>query len=300
MDIKGLFKRLTQSSISIKIATLAVIMVWGMVLIALLAISFLLTEQPTQTQAPAPGDTVPTIRLDPGAGPPGTTVHVQGEGWVPGSMVLIYLMAPGETELPSYAIAGFNAGALGQFTTGFVVPSGPGWKDQGLAMVVAREAEGGAAAQVFFNVMRTPEQLTATSVETAEPTATPAQQIPPTPTTTPQPEPATAAAVTDLNIRSGPGIAYAVLGVLRAGQSAEITGISPTAAGGRFSSLELRTGAVGCRPTISPPRTRIMCLWFRRRLRQPRPHPHQRRPPPQLPRRWSSTTGAASTSTTGT
>jgi PKD repeat protein/uncharacterized protein YraI len=142
-------------------------------------------------------------------------------------MVLIYLMAPGETELPSYAIAGFNAGALGQFTTGFVVPSGPGWKDQGLAMVVAREAEGGAAAQVFFNVMRTPEQLTATSVETAEPTATPAQQIPPTPTTTPQPEPATAAAVTDLNIRSGPGIAYAVLGVLRAGQSAEITGISP-------------------------------------------------------------------------
>ncbi|NIN65164.1 MAG: hypothetical protein GTO63_10780, partial [Anaerolineae bacterium] len=146
MNIKGLFNRLTQSSISIKIATLAVIMVWGMVLIALLAVTFLLLEQPTHTLPPTPGGTIPTITLEPAAGPPGTTVRVQGEGWAPASMVLIYLMAPGETELPSYAVAGFNADALGGFTTGFVVPSGPGWEDQGLAMVVAREAVGGAAS----------------------------------------------------------------------------------------------------------------------------------------------------------
>jgi uncharacterized protein YgiM (DUF1202 family) len=224
MAIEGFFNRLTESSISIRIATLAVITVWSMVLIALLAGSFLLLEQPTHTLPPTPGGSIPTIRLDPPAGPPGTIVHVHGEGWVPGSMVLIYLMAPGETELPSYAVAGFNAGALGRFRTGFVVPSGPGWRNQGLAMVVAREAEGGAAAQVFFNVTRTPEQLTATSVETVEPTATPA---PPTATTTPWPEPATATAVTDLNIRNGPGLAYPVLGMLRAGQIARITGISP-------------------------------------------------------------------------
>ncbi len=226
MDIDGLFKKLTQYSITIKIATLAVIMVWGMVLIALLAVTFLLLEQPTHTLPPTPGGTIPTITLDPATGPPGTTVRVQGEGWDPGSMVLIYLMAPGDTETPSYAVAGFNADALGGFTTGFVVPSGPEWEDPGLAMVAAREATGGAAAQMLFNVERAPEQPTATLEADLEPTTTPTQEVAPTPTATPQPETATATAVTDLNIRRGPGIAYQVLGVLRAGQSVEITGIS--------------------------------------------------------------------------
>jgi PKD repeat protein len=226
MDVKGLFNRLTQSTISIKLATLSVIVVWGMVLIALLAVTFLLLEQPSHTLLPTPGGSTPTIRLDPGTGPPGTTVRVQGEGWTPGSMILIYLMAPGETELPSYAVAGFNADALGRFTTGFVVPSGLGWESQGLAMVTAREATGGAAAQVFFNVIRAPHKPTATPKAVVVPTtATPTQEIPP-PTATPQPGPATATAVTDLNIRSGHGIAYPVLGVLRAGQSAQITGVS--------------------------------------------------------------------------
>jgi hypothetical protein len=226
MNSKGLINRLTRSSVSIRIATLAVLVVWGMVLIALLAITFLLLEQPTHTLPPTPGGTIPKITLEPAAGPPGATVRVKGEGWVPGSMVFIYLKAPGETELPSYAVAGFNADAMGRFTTGFVVPSGPGWENQGLATVVAQVAEGGAAAQAFFSVVRVPEQPTATPLVSVEPTATPTEESSPTPTPTPEAKPPTATANTDLNIRGGPGVNYPILGVLRAGQSAEITGKS--------------------------------------------------------------------------
>jgi len=197
-----------------------------MVLIALLTITFLLLEQPTHTLPPTPGGTIPKITLEPAAGPPGATVRVKGEGWVPGSMVFVYLKAPGERELPSYAVAGFNADAMGRFTTGFVVPSGPGWENQGLATVVAQVAEGGAAAQAFFSVMRAPEQPTATPLVSVEPTATPTAESSPTPTPTPEAKPPTATANTNLNIRGGPGVNYPILGVLRAGQSAEITGMS--------------------------------------------------------------------------
>jgi PKD repeat protein len=226
MDIKGLYNRLAQSPLSIRIATLAVVAMWGLVLVAFIAFAILLLEQPTYTQPPTQGEATPAIALDPGAGLPGTTVRVRGEGWKPGTMVLIYLIAPSQAEPPSYAIAGLNADALGQFTTGFVVPTGTDWENQGLATVMAREIEGGAVAQAFFGVLSPPTQPAATSVVPVEPTATPTQVMPPSPTATPQPEIAMATATTDLNIRGGPGTAYPVLGVLRAGQSAEITGIS--------------------------------------------------------------------------
>jgi PKD repeat protein len=224
MDIEGLYKRLAQNPTSIRLATLAVIAVWGVALVALVALVVLLTEQPGQTMPPASDGTMPAISLNPAAGGPGSTVGVQGEGWEAGSLILIYLVAPGQTETPSYAVAGMNADALGRFTTGFVVPSGPGWEKQGLATVVARVAEGGSTAQAFFSVLATAEEPTVTS-EPPTPSVTPTE-LPPTPTAIPQPETATATALTDLNVRGGPGVNYLVLGVLQAGQSADITGIS--------------------------------------------------------------------------
>jgi PKD repeat protein/uncharacterized protein YraI len=235
MDQKGLFNRLAQSSLSIKIATLAVAVVWGLVLVTLIAFTILLLEKPTQTLPPPPGETTPTIALEPATGQPGTTVGVRGEGWNPGDMVLVFLMAPGETEPPSYAVAGLNADALGRFATGFVVPAGPEWENQGLATILAQAAEGGAAAQTYFSVLSVQAQPTSTPLTPTEATGTPTEEISATSTATPLPEipmaaPApetpTATAITDLNVRSGPGIVYTVLGVLRTGQSAEITGIS--------------------------------------------------------------------------
>ncbi len=225
-SIKGLYNRLAKSQTTIQVATVAVVLVWGLVLVALLAGWGLLMESQAQTSPQTLDGTTPAITLDPAAGPPGTTVFVHGEGWDPGSLVMIYLAAPGETELPSYAVAGLTADAEGHFTGGFVVPTGPEWENQGLATVTAQVAGGGASAQEFFSVTQPEQQPAETEVVTVEPTATATELITATPVPTTQPEEATATATTDLNVRSGPGTTYSVLGVLLAGQSAQITGIS--------------------------------------------------------------------------
>ncbi|NIO67633.1 MAG: SH3 domain-containing protein, partial [Anaerolineae bacterium] len=133
-------------------------------------------------------------------------------------MVLIYLVAPGEMETPAYGVAGAVADLEGRFTASFVFPSEPRWENRDQATVIARAADSGAAAQALFDIMSSPDQP-------EEPTATPTEEG-----QTPQPGQPTVTATTDLNIRSGPGTVYPVLGLLRAGQTAEVTGISADAA----------------------------------------------------------------------
>jgi hypothetical protein len=139
--LKRLFSQFAQSTASIRIVRSAVVAIWVLVLVALAPGCAL--EIPGQAQSPAPGAGVPEIVLEPSVGSVGTAVTVRGEGWNVGSMVLIYLVAPGETEPPSYAMAGATADAEGRFTVEFVVPSEPGWEGQGLAMVIARASESG-------------------------------------------------------------------------------------------------------------------------------------------------------------
>ncbi len=224
--IKHLLNKLAQNSSRNKISIPAMIATWVLVSVALVAGCRF--EIPGQAQSPATGAGVPEIVLEPSAGSVGTDVTVRGEGWNAGSIVLIYLVAPGETEIPSYAMAGATVDADGGFVTEFVVPSEPGWEKQGLAMVIARVAEGGATARALFSTVGsdaqpgdTPQPANTPVVVPTEPTAAPE-----TPAVTPQPGTPTLAATTDLNIRAGPGIDYAVLGLLRAGQSAEVTGVS--------------------------------------------------------------------------
>jgi PKD repeat protein/uncharacterized protein YraI len=223
--LKRFFDQFAQSSPGTKIAISAVVVVWTMILAAFMAGAVLLLEKPGQAQQPTPGGATPAIVLEPAAGPPGTTVTVRGEGWTSSHVVLIYLVAPGQTEPPNFAIAGSTADADGRFTARFVVPSEPGWEGEGLATVVAQTTEG-ASAQEFFSLTSTSGQPAATVVTPGQPTSTPTQVVTGAPTTTPQPGKPAATAITDLNIRAGPGTAYPVLGVLRAGQSAEVTGVS--------------------------------------------------------------------------
>jgi PKD repeat protein len=231
MRMKRLFERFASSSASTKIALTVVGMVWALVFVALIAGAALLLERQGQALQPTPGAAIPKIVLEPAAGPIGTSVTVHGEGWNPDNMVLVYLVAPGETEPPVYAVAGSVADAEGRFATGFVIPSEPLWKNQGLATVIARAADSGAAAQALFSVVSVQSQPTETPAMPDEPTSAPTEegQVPPDLVATPQPGQPTVTATTNLNIRGGPAMAYPILGLLRAGQTAEVTGISADA-----------------------------------------------------------------------
>ncbi|MDH4135837.1 MAG: PA14 domain-containing protein, partial [Anaerolineae bacterium] len=228
MKIKRLLNQFATSPTSIKIATAATVMIWATIFVALIAGTiFILMERPGEAQQPTPDGSIPAIVLEPTAGPVGTSVTIRGEGWDAGSMVLIYLVVPGETDTNGYAVAGSVANLEGRFTAGFVFPSEPRWENRELATVIARAADGGASAQALFSIVSSPNQPTETPGVPDEPTATPTDEG--DPVATPQPGQPTVTATTDLNIRGGPGTAYPVLGLLRAGQTAEVTGISADA-----------------------------------------------------------------------
>ncbi|UCC89087.1 MAG: SH3 domain-containing protein, partial [Anaerolineales bacterium] len=225
MKNNGLWDRWAQTPPSVKIAIMGVLVIWATIVAALVAGVVLLRPGAEQALQPTPEMVIPKIALEPAAGPVGAPVTVRGEGWPAGGTILIYLVPPGETERPSQATSSATADAQGRFTIQFWIPREPGWETQGLAVVIAQTTEGGLAAQAPFSVVKEPGQPTLTAVlsQTPSPTLTPS---PMSPTATPLPGRPVATAITDLNIRAGPGMGYPVLGVLRAGQSAEITGAS--------------------------------------------------------------------------
>jgi PKD repeat protein len=224
MIVKRLLDQFASSSPGAKIAMGATIAVWAIIFVTVLVVgSILLLEGSGEALPPTPGGSTPAIVLEPTAGQVGTSITVRGEGWNPGSMVLIYLVASGEMETPVYGVAGAVADREGRFTTGFVFPAEPRWEGRESATVLARAADSGAAAQALFNIASSPDQPTATPVATSEPTATAE------PVATSQPGQPMVTAATHLNIRSGPGTAYSVLGVLGAGQTAQVTGLSADA-----------------------------------------------------------------------
>jgi uncharacterized protein YgiM (DUF1202 family) len=201
------------------------------------------------TTTPPPG--VPGIALDPVAGPLGGLVTVRGVGWSPGRTVSIYLLAPDQADLPPSPLASVAGDAVGNFETQLVIgaPTQTGWQPPGLVLVVAREAEGDASAQALFNVTGPPEEATATEAVEPRPAPTrtrtqvispleeptPTRTLEPSPSLTRRPatpEPATpvGATSTGLNVRTGPGTGYPVLGWLESGQNVEITGVCPDGA----------------------------------------------------------------------
>jgi hypothetical protein len=228
MKKKNFLDQISQSSQGIQAGLLAVVVVWSMVFLVIIAGVIFLLERPSQAQQLKLGASTPYIVLDPTSGLPGSNVLVQGGGWTPGDRISIYLLAPGQTELPGFAIAGATAGAQGQFSVTIVIPLRDGWQNPGAATVYARSDQSGVAAQSVFDVLALGEET------------------PPPPSPTPQPSVAAAVANVNVNIHSGPGTAYPVLGVLLAGQAAQITGISPDGAWWqiRFSSVTSQQGWV--------------------------------------------------------
>jgi PKD repeat protein len=220
MKLNNLFNQFQQSSTLTKWVIAALVGIWTMVLVGLIGSAILLLETPGQASPATPGGS-PTITLDPATGSAGSSVTVHGQDWNPGGMVLIYLSA---TETPSYALASAVVDGEGRFSTNLVVPLDSQWTQSGAATIIARTDDNGMSAQATLNIDSPGEQPTVTPTTTETPVPTPAGTL--SPTATPQPGLPLATTTTDLNVRSGPSTAYPVLGLLKAGQTAEITGRS--------------------------------------------------------------------------
>jgi hypothetical protein len=229
MTKRNFFDRISQSSPGIQAGLLAAVVAWSMVFLVITAGVIYLLEKPSQAQQLKPSAGTPYVVLDPTSALPGANVLVQGEGWTPGDRISIYLLGPGQTQLPDLAVTGATADAQGQFSVRITIPSHDGWQNPGAAAVYVRSQQSEVAAQSVLYVLALPDEETT-----------------PPPTLTLPPQIATAVANANLNIHGGPGTDYPVVGVLLAGQSAQITGISPDGEWWqiRFSSVTSEQGWV--------------------------------------------------------
>jgi hypothetical protein len=226
MNIKNFWRGPT----SMKLLIIMVILIWLIPFALLIAGLTLFLERPGAALEATPPGAMPTLILEPSSGPVGTMVRVQGEGWPAGNLVSIHLMAPTETAIPTYAVTSAVADQGGRFLTEFVFPAESRWVGQTIALVVAQSSAGEMTAGANFALLGqvgppaatveptreaadlipppvSPVIPTVTDepTPTIEPTATATLVVQP-PTATPQPAQALITAITDLKIRSGPGI----------------------------------------------------------------------------------------------
>ena len=220
-----------RSPTSFRIIVAAVVGFCSVAFLALLLLGALYWSRTSIAQQTEPGSITPIITLDPLSGPLNTPVTIHGQGWKPGSTVLLYTVAPEQTSVPGFATANATVDSEGRFTVTLTLLPEPQWEDSSLVKIIARTPDGAVTTQALFSLIEVAVQPTDTAPPPVEPTSTP-----PEPTTTPpsvvqQPPPeletALATATTDVNIRGGPGTDYPILGILRAGQNAEVTGLNP-------------------------------------------------------------------------
>jgi uncharacterized protein YraI len=166
--------------------------------------------------APTPATGTPGIGLESVATPTGSPMPGRG----PESTTSIYPVTPEEADLAPSPTAGAAIEAHESPETHLVTPTrlatrparasatptqaGADRESPGPVEVVAPEAESRASAQDVLGVSGAPEEP-----------AAPGPNIP------------AGTATAHVNIRGGPGTSYPILGLLEAGQSVEITGVSP-------------------------------------------------------------------------
>lgn len=130
--------------------------------------------RPAAPFAKAQSSSAPTISLEPDFGPVSTSLQVEGQSWVPGSTVLIFLTPPGATGISGDPAATAQVNSAGRFTATVTIPADPQWQKGALATVYARMGQ--MTAQATFTLTNPPGQPTVIS---AEPTATPIVETPP-------------------------------------------------------------------------------------------------------------------------
>lgn len=223
MNIKQLSQQFTQSSPLVKLALVSLAIIWALVIVVLVVGAVLVLERPSQALQPTPGSGAPAISLTPASGSAGSSVTVSGENWPAGSTVLVYLSEAGQLD---YALASAQVDEAGRFAADFIVPTTGRWVTAASALVIVRSSVGEVTVQALLSLTPGVEQPTQTPVatDTAEPSPTATSSPTPLPTNTAQPGLPLATASTDLNVRQGPGVNYPILGLLRSGQTAEITG----------------------------------------------------------------------------
>lgn len=162
------------------------------------AASFSLAQasaSPTVTTTAMPAAQSPAIELEPFAGPATSSVTVKGIGWQAGNEVLVSVEDQGQL----YQVANTVVQGEGDFSVSFFVPDF--WKNHTTVTVVAQAVDG-PQASAFYTIIDVP-----------------------TPTTTVQPqEPQGVVNANALNVRSGPGVIYPVVGRLLLNQTVRITG----------------------------------------------------------------------------
>jgi PKD repeat protein len=173
---------------------------------------------PGQGSGAEEGSDTRSITLSASSGEPGTVLTVSGTAWPAGSRVIVSLVP---SEPPPFVVNSAVVNETGAFSTEIIVPSDPRWLDESPVPVLVQQEDGGGSAQAMLTIIATPGDAGLTPVPVVSPT--PAQ---PTPTPQPPAQGAPQATVnaSGLNVRTGPGTNYDIVGVLLNGQKVEITG----------------------------------------------------------------------------
>ena len=259
MKSRTLMEELNQNPRTYRLAIVVVLLVWVVAIVAIVGVLSLYLETPSQALAPPTSEPIPEIMIEPAAGPVGSALTVQGRNWPAGVEVMVYLTAPDETTIPVFAVASVSVEPDGQFVATFSLLPETRWQTQKAAHIIAQSEDGRYAAEGRFTILtfrsEPEESPTAEAPAIVEPTAeasptveppdttaapekpTPepqtAEEFEPLPTPqatatveakTPPPTEAIATSRVNLNVRRGPGTNYAIIGALRPGDKATITG----------------------------------------------------------------------------
>ncbi|MCB0065268.1 MAG: SH3 domain-containing protein [Caldilineaceae bacterium] len=223
--------------------------------------------------------TTPAIAVAPEFGVPGTAIALAGAGWQPTDIITIKLASALDPLALEESITVATVGVDGTFTASFAIPEAERWRIFPLIYVIAESAQTNARAtaefeQLIGEVTATPvvsETVTPAASGTTAPTPTwtplttqTATAAPPTNTNTPRPAQPTStstplpavptptpivvgpnqAIVTSggLNVRSGPGLAYAIIQAIR--QGTVVTVLAENTSNG-WIQIQLADGTIG-------------------------------------------------------
>jgi hypothetical protein len=206
------------NSIIFTVAKARLFLVRMMLLIGAALLTGCIPSLASISQPPPPPTTssvAPSIILEPYAAPENSSVTVRGLGWEPGSNIVIYMVV---TE-GQYAIASAQTDAAGNFTTDYFVPSNLKY---GVVTILAQANNSQATAQTLFNIEEIPQSPTPIPVPSLAIPAAVSTPVPRPPTSPPSPYVIVAA--NTLNIRSGPGTVYPVIGQALKNQILEAVG----------------------------------------------------------------------------